>query len=66
MARNGKEGVYAVRFGGRLRLIRGTLRQVEAFILSDFTIDAATVEDGIQAQKADIAIEDASTGEAGE
>jgi len=63
MARSGKEGVYAVRWAGRLRLVRGNLRQVEAFILADYTIDSAAVEDGIEAQKADIAIEDARDSE---
>lgn len=59
MARSGKEGVYAVRMAGRLRLIKGTRRQVEGYILADYSIDPAQVEDGIEAQKADIAIEDA-------
>ena len=59
MARSGKEGVYAVRWAGRLRLISGTRKQVEGLILSDYDIDPANVQDGIEAQKADIAIEDA-------
>ena len=60
MARSGKEGVYSVRWGGRLRLISGTRKQVEGFILADYDIDPANVQDGIEAQKADIAIEDAA------
>lgn len=60
MARSGKEGVYAVRWGNRLRLIKGTLRQVEGYILSDYSVEPATVEDGIEAQRADIEIEDAT------
>ena len=63
MARNGKEGVYAVRFGGRLRLIRGTRKQVEGFILADYTLEPATVEDGIEASHSDIEIEDAAGGD---
>ena len=64
MARNGK--VHAVRWGNRLRLIKGTRRQVEGYILQDYAIATATVQDGIEAQKADLAIEDASTGAEGE
>ena len=64
MARNGK--VHAVRWGNRLRLIKGTRRQVEGYILQDYEIATATVQDGIEAQKADIEIEDASTGAEGE
>ena len=60
MARSGKEGVYAVRFGNRLRLIKGTFKEVSYFILSDYDITPANVQDGIEAQKADIAIEDAA------